>query len=155
SRGAEGEQGDGDEKAARGRHRGLLPRSIAETTFASAISSSKKNGVRGRAGPYDAARYEVAWLRLPRPLSYVLPGEPMAPGDDPHAGAERRSRRARTRLAAAGGIVASAVLIGLYARIEWPWTVLGWVALVPWLVVLDRARSAREAAVAGAVMAIG
>jgi apolipoprotein N-acyltransferase len=79
----------------------------------------------------------------------------MAPGDDPCAGAERRSRGAPGRLGAAAGIVASAVLIGLYARIEWPWTVLGWVALVPWLVVLDRSRSTREAAAVGACMAIG
>ena len=31
----------------------------------------------------------------------------------------------------------------MYTRIAWPWTPLGWVALVPWLAVLDRSTSWR------------
>ena len=38
---------------------------------------------------------------------------------------------------------ATAVAFALYARVAWPWLVLGWVGLVPWLTVLDRARTWR------------
>src|SRR5262249_16098394 len=48
-----------------------------------------------------------------------------------------------TRFAALGGVMLSALALGLYTRIAWPWTPLGWVALVPWLAVLDRTTSWR------------
>jgi apolipoprotein N-acyltransferase len=38
--------------------------------------------------------------------------------------------------------------------VAWPWTVLGWIGLVPWLAVLDRARSWRQAVVAGLCMQV-
>ena len=50
-------------------------------------------------------------------------------------------------------IAASAFLFALYARIEPPWHMLGWIVLVPWLGALDRTRSLRGAALAGAAMA--
>jgi hypothetical protein len=40
-----------------------------------------------------------------------------------------------------------------YARFTRPWLVLGWIAFVPWLVALERARSVRAALVSGLVMA--
>ena len=46
-------------------------------------------------------------------------------------------------------IAASALAFALYARVVWPWVLLGWVGFVPWLAVLDRAQSMR------AVLAIG
>jgi apolipoprotein N-acyltransferase len=46
------------------------------------------------------------------------------------------------------------MVLQLYARVEWPWLVLGWVGLVPWLAALDRARSLRGALVAGALMCV-
>jgi len=49
-------------------------------------------------------------------------------------------------------IVASALLFALYARIERPWHMLGWIVLVPWLGALDRTRSVRGAALAGVAM---
>ncbi|HLY39301.1 MAG TPA: apolipoprotein N-acyltransferase [Candidatus Binatia bacterium] len=52
------------------------------------------------------------------------------------------------------GIVASALLLALYGRIERPWHILGWIALVPWLAVLDGTRSLRGAVLAGAAMAM-
>lgn len=51
------------------------------------------------------------------------------------------------------GILASAVLLGLYARGGWGWP-LGFVALVPWLLVLDRCGSWRAALWSGALMSI-
>jgi apolipoprotein N-acyltransferase len=51
-------------------------------------------------------------------------------------------------------VAASALSFGLYARFEWPWLVLGWVALVPWLAVLDRTVSLRGALGAGLLMSI-
>src|SRR5438046_7572496 len=36
----------------------------------------------------------------------------------------------------------------------WPWAALGWVGLVPWLAVLDRAASARAALAAGLLMSV-
>src|SRR5262249_3083756 len=47
----------------------------------------------------------------------------------------------------------SALALGLYARIAWPWTPLGWVALVPWLAVLDRATSWRAGSGTALLMA--
>jgi apolipoprotein N-acyltransferase len=60
----------------------------------------------------------------------------------------------RGRLPSAGfAIATSAVCFALYARFTWPWLVLGWIAFVPWLVALERARSVRAALVSGLVMA--
>jgi apolipoprotein N-acyltransferase len=56
--------------------------------------------------------------------------------------------------ATAAGVAATATALAFYARIEAPWFVLGWVALVPWLAALDRARSARAAAAVAALMAV-
>jgi apolipoprotein N-acyltransferase len=50
--------------------------------------------------------------------------------------------------------VATALAFALYARFEWPWCVLGWVGLVPWLLALDRVRSARETLAAGLVASV-
>jgi apolipoprotein N-acyltransferase len=47
----------------------------------------------------------------------------------------------RQRAAELAAIAASALAFALYARVEWPWVLLGWCALVPWLAVLDRART--------------
>ncbi len=43
------------------------------------------------------------------------------------------------------GVVATTAMLALFSGLRMPWTLLGWVALVPWLAVVDRARSAREA----------
>jgi len=42
----------------------------------------------------------------------------------------------------------------LYARATWPWIVLGWIGLVPWLLVLDGAPSLAAALGLGAAMAV-
>jgi len=55
------------------------------------------------------------------------------------------------RWRAAAGILASALMLGLYARGGHAW-VLGLVALVPWLLVLDAARTTRGAALSGLAM---
>ncbi|MBZ4417495.1 apolipoprotein N-acyltransferase [Myxococcus sp. RHST-1-4] len=44
-------------------------------------------------------------------------------------------------------------MLALFSRLRMPWTLLGWVALVPWLVVVDRARSPREALGLGLALA--
>jgi apolipoprotein N-acyltransferase len=51
------------------------------------------------------------------------------------------------------GIVASAALLGLYARGGHAW-ILGFVALVPWLLALDAERSVRGALVSGLAMCL-
>ncbi len=53
------------------------------------------------------------------------------------------------------GAVGSSLLFWLYSRVELPWLVLGWVAMVPWLLVLDRARSWRAALAAGVALSVG
>src|SRR5439155_1215425 len=71
---------------------------------------------------------------------------------DPHARARRdgpgalSSPPARARLAVLAAVAASALAFALYARMTWPWVALGWVGLVPWLAVLDRAAWVRQAA---------
>ena len=60
--------------------------------------------------------------------------------------------RARSRLVACGAAVVSALAFALYARVDWPWLVLGWVGLVPWLAVLDRAVTLRGAFSLGLLM---
>lgn len=42
----------------------------------------------------------------------------------------------------------------MYSRLEWRWLVLGWVGLVPWLAVLDRAGSLRAALALGWLMSV-
>jgi len=51
------------------------------------------------------------------------------------------------------GLLATALLLGLYARGGMAWA-LGFVALVPWLLVLDAGRSARGALAAGLLMSV-
>jgi apolipoprotein N-acyltransferase len=53
--------------------------------------------------------------------------------------------RGRRTLAGVTAVAASAAALALYARVDWPWLVLGWVGLVPWLAVLDRAATLRGA----------
>lgn len=59
-------------------------------------------------------------------------------------------RAARTLGAAA----ASALAFALYARVAWPWFLLGWIGLVPWLAALDALRSRRGALGAGWLMSV-
>jgi len=54
----------------------------------------------------------------------------------------------------AGAIVATALAFALYTRVELPWAVLGWVALVPWLATLDREHRMRDALWSGVAMSI-
>lgn len=64
-------------------------------------------------------------------------------------------RPARRRWAALlGGAIATSALLGICSRMEAPWFALLFVALVPWLLALDRATSPREAALAGVAMAM-
>ncbi len=60
-------------------------------------------------------------------------------------------RRAPAILCAAA---ASALAIGLYSRVAWPWFALGWVGLVPWLAALDRLATLRGALAAGLAMSV-
>jgi apolipoprotein N-acyltransferase len=59
----------------------------------------------------------------------------------------------RARLFAPAAIAASAALFALYARVEWPWVLLGWCALVPWLAALERTRTLGGALASGLLMA--
>lgn len=52
------------------------------------------------------------------------------------------------------GVVGTTVLFALFARLEAQWLALGWVAMVPWLAALDRARSAREALGLGMLLSV-
>ncbi len=52
------------------------------------------------------------------------------------------------------GAVATSLLVRLFGRIEVAWVWVGWVALVPWLAVLERARTARQALAAGWVLSV-
>jgi len=60
----------------------------------------------------------------------------------------------RARLGAVAAVSASALAFRLCARIDWPWLVLDWVGLVPWLAVLDRTKSLREALASGLLMSL-
>lgn len=60
----------------------------------------------------------------------------------------------RTGSVRTGAILASALLLALYARVELPWAWLGWIVLVPWLAMLERERSMRAAVASGAAMAM-
>jgi apolipoprotein N-acyltransferase len=57
------------------------------------------------------------------------------------------------RLSTPLAVAASALAFGLYVRVAWPWFLLGWVGLVPWLAALDRTRSLGAALGAGLLMA--
>jgi apolipoprotein N-acyltransferase len=65
------------------------------------------------------------------------------------AGAERSRRVALGLL----GVVTTSAMLALFSGLRMPWTLLGWVALVPWLATVDRARSAREALGLGLALA--
>lgn len=52
------------------------------------------------------------------------------------------------------GIAAATVMVWLFGRMEAAWSWIGWVALVPWLAVLDRARTARQALVVGLLQSL-
>ncbi|WP_394835506.1 apolipoprotein N-acyltransferase [Pendulispora rubella] len=54
----------------------------------------------------------------------------------------------------AAGAVLSAVLLALYAQVTGAWFVLGFVALVPWLLALNRVRSLGQALGAGLAMSV-
>ncbi|MBX3025851.1 apolipoprotein N-acyltransferase [bacterium] len=53
-----------------------------------------------------------------------------------------------------GAATASAVAFALYARVAWPWFLLGWIGLIPWLAALDALRSRRGALAAGWLMSV-
>ena len=50
------------------------------------------------------------------------------------------------------GVAGSAMFIWLFGKLEARWVAVGWVSLVPWLLVLDRAGSWREAVLSGAAL---
>ncbi len=60
--------------------------------------------------------------------------------------------RARRLAVALAGAVGSGVLLTLFARFETPWVALAWVAMVPWLAAVDRARSWRSVVASGLVL---
>lgn len=60
-----------------------------------------------------------------------------------------RARRLAVPLA---GVVGTTVLVALFGRLEAPWVALGWGAMVPWLVAVDRARSWRAALGVGVLL---
>lgn len=62
--------------------------------------------------------------------------------------------RGRHLGAALLGVLGTTVLFALFARMEARWLALGWVAMVPWLAALDRARSAREALGLGVLLSV-
>jgi apolipoprotein N-acyltransferase len=49
-------------------------------------------------------------------------------------------------------VAVTAIAFALYARVEWPWFVLGWCGLVPWLAALDRVTTLRGTLAAGLLM---
>ena len=53
-----------------------------------------------------------------------------------------------------GAAVASALLFSLYVRVEWPWFVLGWCGLIPWLAALDRLPRLGATLAAGWLMSV-
>jgi apolipoprotein N-acyltransferase len=52
------------------------------------------------------------------------------------------------------GAVAASLLVGLFGRMEVAWVWVGWVALVPWLAVLDRVRTVRQVLLAGLIQSV-
>ncbi|MBY0280338.1 apolipoprotein N-acyltransferase [Candidatus Binatia bacterium] len=70
--------------------------------------------------------------------------------------AARRTPGARARALCVGGaaILVAALAIARWSHVDRAGFVIGWVALVPWLAVLDRARSWRATLVAGWTMSV-
>lgn len=64
-----------------------------------------------------------------------------------------QERLSPSRWRSLAGLLATALLLGLYARGGPAW-VLGFVALVPWLLVLDHARTTRGALASAALMSV-
>jgi len=62
--------------------------------------------------------------------------------------------RVREYAVAVGAVLAAAAALALDERLEWPWMLLGWIALTPWLAVLDRTRSVRQALCSGMLMSL-
>src|SRR5207244_106849 len=129
---------------------------------------AQAGGVRSLAAPestpapgctHGRARRSLPRGARPARADAEGPGGSAPPGAARPADARARARRdapgvlssppARARLAALAAVTASALAFALYARMTWPWVALGWVGLVPWLAVLDRAGSARAALGAG------
>jgi apolipoprotein N-acyltransferase len=52
------------------------------------------------------------------------------------------------------GVLATTGMLALFSTLRLPWTLLGFVALVPWLVAVDGARSPREALGLGLALAV-
>lgn len=52
------------------------------------------------------------------------------------------------------GAVATSLLVWLFGRLEVAWSWAGWVALVPWLAVLERTRTWKQALAAGWVLSV-
>jgi apolipoprotein N-acyltransferase len=52
------------------------------------------------------------------------------------------------------GATATTLMVWKFGRMEAAWSWLGWVALVPWLAVLDRVRTVRQALVAGLLQSV-
>ncbi|HYO59983.1 apolipoprotein N-acyltransferase [Archangium sp.] len=52
------------------------------------------------------------------------------------------------------GVAGTTGLVWLFGRMEARWAAAGWVSLVPWLLVLDRTGSRREAVLSGVVMGL-
>ncbi|MEO6027949.1 MAG: apolipoprotein N-acyltransferase, partial [Candidatus Binatia bacterium] len=59
-----------------------------------------------------------------------------------------------SKLAMAAVAVCASAAFALYSRAAWPWVGLGFVALAPWLVALDRLATPRGAFAAGLTMAV-
>lgn len=59
-----------------------------------------------------------------------------------------------SRLLAPAAIVASAAAYALYSRVEFPWVLLGWCGLVPWLAALDRAPTLARALGSGLLFCV-
>ena len=52
------------------------------------------------------------------------------------------------------GIAATTLMVWKFGRMEAAWSWIGWVALVPWLAVLDRARTVRQALLVGLLQSV-
>lgn len=65
-----------------------------------------------------------------------------------------RAVRARRLALLLFGVAGTTGLVWLFSRFEARWVAVGWVALVPWLLALDRAASRREALLAGVALSL-
>lgn len=66
----------------------------------------------------------------------------------------RRPHAVRTGPPRWGAIATTAGAFALYTRVELPWAMLGWVALIPWLASLDRERRTGGAVASGVLMSM-